>query len=567
MNSGLSNEIRAELVIEEISKHAYLSDITLLPDKSFCFIKFDCSSDATLALNALNGAPLGQNGAPLMISYCKNIPASSYNTWSSNPPNGLILLEDFITEEMEQKLIAQLQWNQDDCENQLKNRKVIHFGYEFIYGSNNVDPNCPLDKKIPKDCEQLWDILKQRYPSFRKFQPDQLTVNRYAPGDGIPPHCDTHSCFEDPIVSLSLGSSIVMDFKQSQTSEKTRMLLPQRSLLIMSGEARYGWTHGIAPRMSDIVLSSNRHLTVQKRGVRFSFTFRKLRMPPDCSCSFPLLCDIARTPQITPEQDMSEQLAAKLEIENVHKVYNEIGSHFSETRHSPWPNVMNYIRSLPDGSIILDVGCGNGKYLGFEGNVLKLGCDRSDSLLEVCVEKDFNVFQCDCLQLPIRDCSIDSCISIAVIHHLATSERRLKAISEIVRVLVPGGTSLIYVWAKDQQKDNKKSSYLLQNQKQKSEVKPVETAVFRTDSDQIQLPVHRNRTQFNYTNVFVPWKLKQKEIPESEQKTFLRYYHVFEDGELEKLCHQLKNVEIVKSYYDQGNHCVVIKKLDKINCN
>jgi hypothetical protein len=49
---------------------------------------------------------------------------------------------------------------------------------------------------------------------------------------------DTHSAFEDPILSLSLGSSVVMEFRH-QDGRVIPVLLPQRSLLIMSKEARY----------------------------------------------------------------------------------------------------------------------------------------------------------------------------------------------------------------------------------------------------------------------------------------------------------------------------------------
>jgi hypothetical protein len=45
-------------------------------------------------------------------------------------------------------------------------------------------------------------------------------------------------------------------------------------------------------------------------------------------------------------------------------VYNEIASHFSSTRHSPWPRIVEFLKALPSGSIVADIGCGNGKYLG-----------------------------------------------------------------------------------------------------------------------------------------------------------------------------------------------------------
>lgn len=571
MNAGLSNEIKTEAVIEEVLKHAQLHDVAMLPNKSYCFLIFPDKTQAELALENMNGiSKLGQKESPLLMSYCEKIASTTEDRpWSSALPSGLFIIEDIVTPQIELELLSNLKWNEKDdegTESRLKNRKVQHFGFEFLYGSNTVDINCPLlDRKIPEACDKIWSQLDSKCPSFASFRPDQMTVNRYEPGNGIPSHCDTHSCFEDPIVSLSLGSSIVMEFREPESSKHISVFVPRRSLLIMSGESRLGWTHGITPRMSDIVVKPDGKLSVERRELRTSFTFRRLKIKRDCSCSFKSLCDVNKpsdTFKSTPELQVTNQLAAKLEIENVHKVYNEIGSHFSETRHSPWPNVENFITSLQNGSTLLDVGCGNGKYLGLNDNILKLGCDRSDALLRVCIARGFNVFQCDCLKIPIRDETVDACISIAVIHHLASRERRLQAVKEMVRVLVRGGTALIYVWAKDQQKENKKSSYLLQNSKSKKDdlKNHVEMASFTFDETEIQLPVHRNRTQFNHTNVLVPWKLKQKEVAQDEQKVFLRYYHVFEDGELEKLCQELPNVEIVQSYYDQGNHCVIIKK-------
>lgn len=56
-------------------------------------------------------------------------------------------------------------------------------------------------------------------------------------------------------------------------------------------------------------------------------------------------------------------MPSQYEFENVHKVYDEIAGHFSETRHSPWPQVTDFIETFPIGSILVDIGCGNGKYL------------------------------------------------------------------------------------------------------------------------------------------------------------------------------------------------------------
>lgn len=65
-------------------------------------------------------------------------------------------------------------------------------------------------------------------------------------------------------------------------------------------------------------------------------------------------------------------MPSKLEEENVHKVYNEIANHFSETRHSPWPRVEQFLKSFELGSVLVDIGCGNGKYLSLNENIAKV---------------------------------------------------------------------------------------------------------------------------------------------------------------------------------------------------
>ena len=45
------------------------------------------------------------------------------------------------------------------------------------------------------------------------FFPDQVTVNEYLPGQGIAAHVDTHEAFGHTLLSLSLVSGVVMDFR------------------------------------------------------------------------------------------------------------------------------------------------------------------------------------------------------------------------------------------------------------------------------------------------------------------------------------------------------------------
>lgn len=114
---------------------------------------------------------------------------------------------------------------------------------------------------------------------------------------------------------------------------------------------------------------------------------------------------------------------------------------------------------------------------------------------------------------------------------------------------------MIYVWAKNQAKGTK-SSYLRQNKRNnKSETDASDAGEVKFHDG---LPIHTNRTQFSHSDMLVPWKRKDEM---SEQKeTFLRFYHVFEEDELQQLCEKLSDIDVIETYYDQGNWCVIFEK-------
>lgn len=99
---------------------------------------------------------------------------------------------------------------------------------------------------------------------------DHMLINEYEPGQGIAMHRD-YSPFGRTVVSISLLSPCVMDFRQPDTEHTERLLLERRSMLVMSDEARYEWQHGIAARKSDVWNGIR-----IPRGRRLSVTFRFL---------------------------------------------------------------------------------------------------------------------------------------------------------------------------------------------------------------------------------------------------------------------------------------------------
>lgn len=104
---------------------------------------------------------------------------------------------------------------------------------------------------------------------------DQLIVNDYASGQGIQAHVDA-PIFTDTIISVSLGSSCVMEFTNEAGGAEEQFLEP-RSVLVLGGEARHRWKHSIPRRSVDQWQGRE-----WPRGRRVSLTFRKMRLqdPP-----------------------------------------------------------------------------------------------------------------------------------------------------------------------------------------------------------------------------------------------------------------------------------------------
>lgn len=207
------------------------------------------------------------------------------------------------------------------------------------------------------------------------------------------------------------------------------------------------------------------------------------------------------------------------EKQNVHRVYEEISNHFDKTRYHTWPIIRKFIDSMNTKSLVGDIGCGNGRNCLIRDDCHFIGTDISESFVNICQSKGIDSLLANNLSLPFKDNYFDYLMSIAVIHHFCTEERRIQAISELIRVLKIDGEVLIYVWAKEQQKF----------------------------SD----------TQNN--DILVPWNL-QMNYNNGEEKIYNRYYHLFCRGELEKLVNNFKNIEIIENGYQKDNWYIIIKK-------
>ncbi|XP_063806617.1 probable tRNA methyltransferase 9B [Pseudophryne corroboree] len=142
--------------------------------------------------------------------------------------------------------------------------------------------------------------------------------------------------------------------------------------------------------------------------------------------------------------------AAQLENQHVHSVYESTAPYFNEVQSKAWPKVRQFLLEQKPGSLIVDIGCGTGKYLRVNSDTYNLGCDYCEPLVEIGRNNNLEVMVCDNLNLPFRDQCFDTVISIGVIHHFSTKQRRIHAIKEMARLLLPGGQIMLYVWAMEQ---------------------------------------------------------------------------------------------------------------------
>jgi len=110
------------------------------------------------------------------------------------------------------------------------------------------------------------------------------------------------------------------------------------------------------------------------------------------------------------------------------------------------PALVDLIETLDSRALVLDVGCGPGRVLGFlaRRGIRSIGVDRSSVSLSLAVER----YGCsgavgDNLHLPFADKVADVLISDGVIHH--TDDPR-RAFTENLRILKPGGRMYLGVY-------------------------------------------------------------------------------------------------------------------------
>ncbi len=135
------------------------------------------------------------------------------------------------------------------------------------------------------------------------------------------------------------------------------------------------------------------------------------------------------------------------------ETFNHIASGWYNFRH--WSIFREELEALAQrwqGGRLLNIGCAHGPdFLPFTSSFELHGVDFSVEILRFAGKYsdkfsfDASLVVADVTRLPYADGTFDRAISVATYHHLRRSEQAA-ALSELRRVLKPGGEAFITVW-------------------------------------------------------------------------------------------------------------------------
>ena len=210
------------------------------------------------------------------------------------------------------------------------------------------------------------------------------------------------------------------------------------------------------------------------------------------------------------------------------EIFDQIAPGWYNYRH--WSIFRNELEALAQRwqpGRLLNIGCAHGPdFLPFSQNFDLYGVDFSTRMLGFARKYSqkfnftVNLSLADVGHLPYHDETFDWAMAVATYHHIKGREERQAALTELKRVLKPGGEAFITVWNRWQP-----------------------------------------RFWFRGKEVAVPWRTKNK--------TLYRYYYLFSYPELEKLVKRA-GFRVLKSFPESAyrfpvkffsrNICLLVKK-------
>ena len=174
---------------------------------------------------------------------------------------GLVYLPRFLPTEEQLRVLAEIDngpWLGD------LRRRVQHYGYKYEYKARSISHSMRVGPLPPFAVEVAERLMSCGL--ITEF-PDQAIVDEYQPGQGIGAHVDCETCFQNTIVTVSLGSSCEMDFVSLESREIRSTLLEPGSALVLRDLGRYQWMHRIMARTRDRGIPRGRRVSLTYRNV------------------------------------------------------------------------------------------------------------------------------------------------------------------------------------------------------------------------------------------------------------------------------------------------------------
>ena len=141
------------------------------------------------------------------------------------------------------------------------------------------------------------------------------------------------------------------------------------------------------------------------------------------------------------------------ERKKLREVYNTIADCWSHLRATPWPEVVEFSKSIDKG-VVLDIGCGNGRNMipFLSKNIKCVGFDFSRKMIKEAkkflAKKGFktSLVVADVLELPFKENTFNAIIFSRSLHHIPTTQLRTETLKNVGKLLKPGGKMLLTVW-------------------------------------------------------------------------------------------------------------------------
>lgn len=214
---------------------------------------------------------------------------------------------------------------------------------------------------------------------------------------------------------------------------------------------------------------------------------------------------------------MEEALVKKI-LQDTENGYDLIAEKFSQTRNRFWGELEFIKKFAPPEGRVLDFGCGNGRLLEIliDKKINYVGVDVSQNLINLGKKNlagiresrriQFLKIENDFKKLPFPSEFFDTIYSIAVFHHLPGAKQHKEIISELYRLLKPGGYLVVTVWDLWQPKYRKN--------------------IFKNWKDKL---LGRSALEFN--DCFISFT-------DNQGQKFNRFHHAFTKGGIKKLLSQ-----------------------------